>query len=103
MAKKKIDGVIEAVHYEQDGKIKWVRAYLRRGFTYSDHMLIDRQALIDYLKAGLNFYSGQRVKLMGSTFDLGEPLHLVQKDEVEVLNLGKTESNRDSFPAVPRI
>jgi hypothetical protein len=103
MAKKKIDGVIEAVHYEGDGKIKWVRFYLRRGATYSDRMIIDRQALIDHLKAGLNFYIGRRVERMGGSFEIGEPLRLIQKNGADVISLGSTEPSKDSLPSVPRI
>lgn len=103
MAKKKIDGVIEAVHYEQDGNIKWVRAYLRRGFTFSDRVIIDRQSLVERLKAGEIFHFGKRVELMGGTFELGDPIHLNQNNGVEVITLGMSETKKDHLPAVPRI
>ena len=72
MAKPKIDGVIEAVRYKPDGQILWVRAYLRRGSTYSDRILLDRQELIELLKSGKSFVSGARVELMASTFQVGQ-------------------------------
>ena len=54
MAKVKYDGVIEAVHYAADGQVEWVRAYLRRGPAFSDRIMLDRQTLIEDLKAGLD-------------------------------------------------
>lgn len=67
---KKLDGVIEAVRYTPDGKIALVRAYERRGATYSDHLLISRDDLIRRLKAGKRFVVGVRKEFLASTFDI---------------------------------
>ncbi|MDP1779148.1 MAG: hypothetical protein Q8K73_02630, partial [Anaerolineales bacterium] len=48
---KKIDGVIEAVRYK-NGQITWVRAYERRGATFSDRVLLDRKTLLQRLQKG---------------------------------------------------
>lgn len=101
MAKPKIDGVIEAVRYNPDGQIRWVRAYLRRGPTYSDHILLDRQALIEQLKSGKYFMAGERVEQMASTFQLGKPVHLQNNNGQEVLVTGETQSNQDRLDGVP--
>ena len=101
MAKPKIDGVIEAVRYNPDGQVKWVRAYLRRGPTYTDRILLDRQALIEQLKSGKNFMSGKRVEQMASTFRLGKPIRLEQMNGQEVLVTGETQSNQDRLEGVP--
>jgi hypothetical protein len=101
MAKPKIDGVIEAVRYNPDGQIKWVRAYLRRGPTYSDHILLDRQSLIEQLKSGKYFMAGSRVEQMASTFQIGKSVHLQQNNGQEVLVTGDTQSNQDRLEGVP--
>ena len=53
------DGVIEAVRYK-GGKIDIVRAYERRGATFSDHVLLTRKTLIERVEQGKRFVIGQR-------------------------------------------
>jgi hypothetical protein len=101
MAKKKFDGVIQAVHYQTDGQIAWVRAYLRRGPTYSDLVLLDRNTLIEQLKTGKRYYSGQRVLQLASTFDLDKPLQLLEKDGKQILVVGNRVAERDLLAGVP--
>lgn len=101
MAKPKIDGVIEAVRYNPDGQIEWVRAYLRRGPTYSDRILLERQALIEQLKSGKQFMSGARVEQMASTFQLGRPIRLQQSNGQEILVTSETQSSQDRLEGVP--
>ncbi|OGO38664.1 MAG: hypothetical protein A2W35_06960 [Chloroflexi bacterium RBG_16_57_11] len=101
MAKPKIDGVIEAVRYNPDGQINWVRAYLRRGPTYSDRILLDRQKLIDLLKSGKYFVSGVRLVQMASTFQLGRPVHLLLNNGQEILVTDETQRNQDHLEGVP--
>jgi len=101
MAKPKIDGVIEAVRYKPDGQILWVRAYLRRGPTYSDRILLDRQELIELLKSGKSFVSGARVELMASTFQVGQPVRLLENNGQEVLVTDETQSSQDRLEGVP--
>ncbi len=101
MAKVKFDGVVEAVHYNPDGKIKWVRAYLRRGKTFSDIVLLDRQALAEQLKSGKRIMAGKRIPLMASTFEVSRPIRLVQQDGQEVLVIGDKSASKDSLDGVP--
>lgn len=75
MEKMKFDGLIEAVRYAPDGKIELVRAYERRGATFSDIILIDRANLVTRLKNGQKFVTGVRKEFLGSTF---EPARIVQ-------------------------
>lgn len=103
MAKPKFDGVIEAVRYKPDGQVDWVRAYLRRGPTFSDRVLLDRQTLIEHLKSGKRYLAGKRVRLMASTFEVSEPLQVLQVDGAEVLVTGERRSERDSLEGVPLI
>jgi hypothetical protein len=101
MAKPKIDGVIEAARYAPDGQIQWVRAYLRRGPTYSDRVLLDRQALVEQLKSGKTFLAGERVEYMAGTFRLGKAIRLQQKNGQEVLVTEGEQGNRDQLEGVP--
>ncbi len=103
MAKAKFDGVIEAVHYKPDGQVDWVRSYLRRGPTFSDRLLIDRQTLIEHLKAGKNYMVGQRVPQYASTFDVSVPVKVVQKDGKDIVIAGDVLSDQDNLPGVPII
>jgi len=103
MAKPKFDGIVEAVHYKPDGQVKWVRAYLRLGPTFSDRLLIDRQELVDQLKAGKSFLAGKRIERMASTLETSVPLRLVQKDGRDILVTGETQSDRDRLEGVPLV
>lgn len=103
MAKMKFDGVVEAVHYHPDGKVDWVRAYLRRGATFSDHVLIDRQTLVEHLNAGKRYVAGKRVSLMASTFEVFGPLRVLQKNGQEILVVGDAQAEQDHLEGVPII
>ncbi len=74
MAKPKYDTVVEAVHYQPDGQVAWVRAYHRRGPTFSDWMILKRPELVESLKAGKRIVTGKRVAYMAGTFEVGDPL-----------------------------
>jgi hypothetical protein len=73
----KYDGVVEAVRYAPDGRIAMVRVYQRRGPTWSDRLLLDRDAFIQLLKSKKRFYIGKRVEFMAGTFQVDRPVRLV--------------------------
>jgi len=103
MAKMKVDGIVEAVHYNSDGNIQWVRAYLRRGQTFSDIVLLDRQTLAEKLKSGKRFVAGKRVLLQASTFEVSQPIRLIQQERQDILTTGDAASNKDHLAGVPVI
>ncbi len=103
MVGKKFDGVIEAVRYKPDGQVDWVRAYLRRGPTFSDRFILDRATLIEHLKSGKHYLAGKRIPSMASTFELDKPLVLALKDGREVLVSGGLQSDKDNLAGIPRI
>ncbi|MGE5224873.1 MAG: hypothetical protein ACM3PY_20760 [Omnitrophica WOR_2 bacterium] len=103
MAKEKLDGVVEAVHYSPDGKVAWVRAYERRGPTFSDRILLDRKGFIEKLKAGKKFFAGQRIPQEASTFDIFSPIRLIQRDGSEVIVTGDQRTDIDSLAGVPKL
>jgi len=98
---KKLDGVIEAVRYNPDGHITLVRGYELRGVTYSDRVLLDRSTLLERLKAGKNFSIGQRKEFLGSTFELGKKVKVVNKGGEDFITTRDDVSKRDDFEETP--
>ena len=96
---KKIDGVIESVRYK-NGQIVAVRAYERRGATYSDRLLLDRKTLLERLQKGQVFVSGTRQGLMASTFTLSKPIKLVRAEDREFIATNET-ALKDELENVP--
>jgi len=92
----KFDGVVEAVRYAPGGKILLVRAYERRGPTFSDQVLISREALLARLESGAQFVTGQRQPFLASTFETGARLRLVGGFITTALN-----ASRDTLESVP--
>lgn len=100
----KYDGVVEAVHYKPDGSVAWVRAYERRGPTWSDHVLIPRTELIEKLKSGKSFLVGTRLEYLAGTFDVRVPVQVVQNDGQDYLVSGEPGSvQHDVLEHVPAI
>lgn len=96
----KFDGVIEAARYTPDGNLTMVRAYVRRGATFSDHILIERQALVEHLKKGKKFMTGQRTNLMASTFETSKLVRLVGSKGQEIISTS-AQAERDLLEEVP--
>jgi len=96
---KKIDGVIEAVRYK-NGQILLMRAYERRGATFSDCVLLDRKTLLERLQKGANYMTGARKELRASTFTLGKSVLVLKQADRELL---ATDANttRDELENVP--
>ena len=98
---KKIDGVIEAVRYNPNGQIALVRAYERRGVTFSDRVLLDRKTLLERLKAGKNFSTGQRKEFLASTFELSKAVKAVGNNGKEFLTTREGAAQRDELEETP--
>jgi hypothetical protein len=96
---KKIDGVIEAVRYK-NGQISMVRAYERRGATFSNHVLVDRKTLLERLQKGQQYVTGSREELHASTFTIGKSLMIVKQDDRELLATND-KATRDELEQVP--
>lgn len=96
---KKIDGVIEAVR-QKNGHIVMVRAYERRGATFSDHVLIDRKELLERLKSGKQFMTGSRKKLLASTFESGKAVKVISRNGKEFIST-RDSADRDELEQVP--
>jgi hypothetical protein len=105
MADKKYDGVIEAVHYSPDGqRVDWVRAYLRRGATWGDRVILKRQELIDEIKSGKRMVTGQRVEFMAGTFEISAPVKIAGPAGKEVVIVASSADNEcDNLEGVPAL
>ena len=103
MARAQVDVVVEAVHYTTLGEVNWVRAYERRGPTYSDRLIKSRAELIQILHKGKKVFGGKRIPLMASTFELFTPVKCVRKEGKLILNSGNPESKQDCLADIPLI
>ncbi len=102
MARIKFDGVIDAVHYAPDGSLVWVRAYERRGPTFSDLVLIDRSELVKRMKAGKKYVLGQRILRRSSEFEVSQNLRLIQQEGREFVVLGDaSDEGKDNLRGAP--
>ncbi|MBV6396234.1 MAG: hypothetical protein HFACDABA_01829 [Anaerolineales bacterium] len=100
MAEKKFDGVIEAVRYARNGQIEWVRAYERRGPTFSDRVLLDRKTLLERLRSKKQFITGQRQKFHASTFSRERSVQLVKHGDREYIAT-RADAARDELEGAP--
>jgi hypothetical protein len=97
MARTKLDGVIEAVHYTTGGKIAIVRAYERHGAVWTDRVLLDRKELSEQLKQGKHFVIGERKIYLGGIFRTGPA---VRESEGNIFIEGQTRAG-DVLTGVP--
>lgn len=96
---KKFDGIIEAVRYK-NGQIVTVRAYERRGATFSDRLLIERRDLLERIKSGKQFLTGSRKEFWAGTFDTGKPVKLVSREGKDFIST-RDETDRDELEETP--
>jgi hypothetical protein len=96
---KKIDGVIEAARYK-NGQLLIVRAYERRGATFSDRVLLERKTLLERLQKGQQYVAGSREELRAGTFKVGKPVLIVKLDDRELLATHENATH-DELEEVP--
>ena len=95
----KFDGIIEAVRYK-NGQIVTVRAYERRGASFSDRMLIDRKDLLERIKDGKLFLIGSRKEFWAGTFEEGKPVKVVSSDGKDFITT-RDSSDHDELEETP--
>ncbi|MBI1794484.1 MAG: hypothetical protein HYR70_09855 [Chloroflexi bacterium] len=96
---QKFDGVIEAVRYK-GGKIDVVRAYERRGATFSDRVVLDRKTLLERLTKGKRFVTGQRREFWASTFEIGKQVKAAGKEAKQFVAT-RADADHDELEGVP--
>jgi hypothetical protein len=107
--KKPYDGVVVAVRYTPQGQIDWVRAFERHGFVFTDRMMMNRDELVERLKAGKVFKTGERLIYQGNDFEVKEDILWIKKsgdgtdNDNGVIVAGQGSSDRDSLGQLPII
>jgi hypothetical protein len=101
MTKKTIDGVIETVRYDPEGKVDLVRVYEKRGPTFSDVVILTRDQIIRKLRTGKKFYVGDRISLQASTFKLGKLVFLSGPVGHEVIISQAGSKDQDNLQDAP--
>ncbi|HKJ37951.1 MAG TPA: hypothetical protein VJ972_04190 [Anaerolineales bacterium] len=96
---KKFDGIIEAVRYK-NGQIIVVRAYERRGATFTDRILIDRKDLLERIQNGKQFLTGARKEFWAGTFEEGKPVKVVSSDGKDFIST-RDSSDHDELEETP--
>jgi hypothetical protein len=82
---RKLDVVVVAVRYNGfHDRISTVRGFERRGFVWGDHVLLDREALIERVRANKRVVTGRRAALEGD-FEVIAPVRLMTHDQKETL------------------
>ncbi len=95
---------MEAAHFNKDGDLLWVRAYERRGPTWSDVVLLDREHLIKKIKSGKRFFVGKRIAFLASEFQLRDQFHINTLKTGFVITLGKDKkADSDRLQKLPRV
>ena len=80
-----LDVVLVAVRYDGSNKrVSMVRGNERRGFVWSDQVLLDRKVLVDRMKAKKRVVAGRQADLEGD-FEVYAPIHLKTTDQHDVL------------------
>jgi hypothetical protein len=104
MAKKKLDGILEAAHFNSDGQLVWVRVYERENAGFTDRIILSREEFIKQLEAGKRYMLGERILNMGGTFNVSQPVRLIQKDGMTLIVVGDSHNaSQDELSIVPVI
>ena len=101
--KKPYDGVVVAARYTPEGKIDWVRAFVRHGFVFSDRMDMDRETLLKNLREGKKFKTGERIIYLGNDFKILDDIQLIENDGGIQIITGEGSKNQDSLGNIPII
>ena len=96
---KKIDGIIEAARFK-NGQITIVRAYERRGASFSDRVLIDRKDLLERIKNGKLFLTGARKEFLAGTFEEGKSIKVVSSEGKDFIST-RDISDHDELEETP--
>ena len=103
MARIDYDGVVVAVRYDLQGQVDWVRAFERRGPAFSDYVMINRSSLVQKIKDGKKFMTGERVVYQAGTFNVHEIIRVIDHDGKDILVLGDNKADIDSLPGLPML
>ena len=100
-SRPKYDVVVVAARYGQPGRLDWVRAFVRRGPTWSDRVKISRAELIDRVRAGERVFTGSRSEYQASTFEVRDEVRVQGQGEQAFLLAGPGQGQKDDLQSVP--
>ena len=73
---KKVDMVLTSARYVDGGaRLAQARGFERRGDVWSDTLLVDRETLVQRLRAGERIFVGRETELPGD-YEIDDPLRL---------------------------
>lgn len=65
-ASRKLDVVLVAARYGEDGKLKFAKGYERRGVVWTDVRIFDRESLIEKVRSGAKVVTGDPIEMPGN-------------------------------------
>lgn len=101
MTAEKIDYLIEAVRYQADGSVDFVRLYERRGASFSDRELFTRDQIVEVLKNRKLVFTGKRLASMASTFEVMSRVNFSDTDGKSVIYTLDEAPTQDTLENVP--
>ena len=98
---KKFDGVVDAVRLGPDGRLARARVFQSLGATYSDHVILTREQLVDQMKQGKHYGFGQRKETWGFTFEPSIELRLVKENGQDYIRSNSGGGTGDDLKGLP--
>ena len=77
--------------------------FLCHGPTFSDRIMLDQQTLIDEIQSVKKFKVGSRVEYEAGTFDVTDPVNILENHVDTILVVGEIQAKQDSLEGVPII
>ena len=103
MNRKKADLIIEAVHHKHNGQIDFVRAYQKRGATYSDCVLVKRKELLEMFATGDHVVIGKRTPFLGTIFSDQKTVSLLTTNNNQTITTTGSTVNQKELAEAPII
>ena len=70
---------------------------------FPDRLLLEREALVERLRDGKRFKTGERVTYHGNDFQINEDIRLVETDGGSIILAGDRSSHQDSLGDLPNL
>jgi hypothetical protein len=94
---RKLDVIVVAVRYNgSHDRISMVRGHERRGFVWGDQVLLDREALMDRMRANKRVVTGRRASLEGD-FEVFASVRVMTLNQRETLVAEGCEGEGDNL------
>jgi hypothetical protein len=81
---RKLDVVLVAARYNDEGALKFAKGYERRGKVWSDIRIFDRETLLNKVRSGAKVVTGNPVAIPGN-YDPAGIVRIIDRDGGERL------------------